>query len=444
MIRTIAFYEFLFTIKRKSYYLVTFGMPLILLAYFSLITLIVLASVPSQISEMQKPIGMIDLSGLLGNEGGPLHNVAQGEIVEIEGGVPAEIAELEDIPVPMEQLEFLSKRSIIPYSDIESAKLALKNETVRQVTVIPVDYITEGRFDVYVDRSDLLGSTMDLSWVSELLADQLLAKTDLDADQLDRVQHMSGSTEYEIGESGEFVKVDKLSKGFSLGLPLAIAGLLIIALMMNSSLLLASIAEEKENKVMEVIVSSVSADHLLFGKVLGIVLAGLLQIAVWMAMIAVVPAMSMMLVQQPFEYELNLFQLGIGVVFILLGFVFYGCLLAGMGSLGSSYKDCQQLSVVVILFACVPMMAPMIFVTSPNGMVARVLSMVPLFSPVAMMMRLGVTKVPWWEVIVSFLILLVSIYLAIKFSARLFRAGTLMQGKKPGIREIWKVLTQPT
>ena len=69
--------------------------------------------------------------------------------------------------------------------------------------------------------------------------------------------------------------------------------------------------------------------------------------------------------------------------------------------------------------------------------------MIPLFSPVAMMARLGIDDVPIWEILLSLAILLASIYLAIKIAAKLFRVGTLMQGKRPGIREIWKVLTQP-
>ncbi|MEM7453584.1 MAG: ABC transporter permease [Planctomycetota bacterium] len=443
MIKTIAFYEFMFTIKRKSYYLVTLGMPLIALAYFGLIALIVMASVPSQLEKMKQPVGMIDHSGLLTSEGGPLSDIEAGETIDIEVDDPTEIPELEDLPVPTEQMEFLRVHPVMYFDDLAAAQKALEEETIRQVTVIPEDYLEEGRFQVYVVKSQLLDTTMDTGWISKLIANRVLERTDLQPAEIARIQKFSSSTEFEIGEDGTFVEVNKLSKGFSMGIPLAVAGLLIIALMMNSSLLITSIAEEKENKVMEVIVSSVSADTLLFGKVMGIVLAGLLQILIWMLMVSIVPAMSMAAMSQVIEYQVNWFQLGIGCVFVLLGFVFYGCLLAGMGSLGSSYKDCQQLSVAVILCACVPMMAPMVFISNPNGTVAQVLSMIPLFSPVSMMMRLGVDKVPMWEVAVSFVILLVSIYFAIKLAARLFRAGTLMQGKRPGIKEIWKVLTQP-
>jgi ABC-2 type transport system permease protein len=443
VIKTIALHEFLFAIKRPTYYLVTFGMPLIALAYFGLIAVIVLASVPSEIEKLSKPVGVIDESGFLTQDDAPLHGVEFGEITEIQTENLAEIDELEDLPIDASSLDFLSKRSVLLLQDMDSARAALEAEKVRQVAVVPKDYVQGEKFKVYVKKSELLDSAMGTGWLSDIISKQLLKSTDLTEKEIERIQHSTSSTEFELGENNEFVEVNKLTKGFSLGMPLAIAGLLIMALMMNSGLLLASIAEEKENKVMEVIVSSVSADKLLLGKVLGIVMAGLLQIFVWMAMMAVVPALSMMVLKETFDYDINVTNLVIGTLFVLLGFVFYGCLLAGLGSLGSNYKDCQQLSVAVILCACVPFMLPTVFLSNPNGMIARVLSMIPLFSPVAMMARLGIDDVPLWEIGLSFAILLVSIYLAIKISARLFRAGTLMQGKRPGIRDIWKVLTQP-
>lgn len=443
MIKTIALYEFLFTIKRPSYYLVTFGMPLIALAYFGLIAIIVLASVPSEIEKLSKPVGVIDHTGLLTAPGGALHGVEFGEKIEIQTEDLSEISELSDLPIDASQFEFITKQSVILYENMDQVKQSLLDEEIRQVAVVPDNYIEEGRFEVYVKKSELLSSAMNNGWLSDIISKQLLEQTDLSEQEIARVQKSSGSTEFEIGEDGEFVEVNKLTKGFSLGMPLGIAGLLIMALMMNSGLLLASIAEEKENKVMEVIVSSVSADKLLLGKVLGIVLAGVLQIAVWMAMAAVVPTLSMTVLRETFDYDINVVNLVIGTIFVLLGFIFYGCLLAGLGSLGSNYKDCQQLSVAVILCACVPFMLPTVFLSNPNGVIARVLSMIPLFSPVAMMARLGIDDVPVWEILLSLAILLASIYLAIKVAAKLFRVGTLMQGKRPGIREIWKVLTQP-
>ena len=193
---------------------------------------------------------------------------------------------------------------------------------------------------------------------------------------------------------------------------------------------------------MEVIVSSVSADQLLFGKVLGIVCAGLLQIVIWMAMVSVIPLLLQTVMDEFVDYDVNVLQLFISGIFMVMGFMFYGSLLAGMGSLGSTYKDCQQLSAVVIICACAPMMMSMVFIADPNAIVPRVISMIPFFSPIGMTLRLGSGDIALWEVGISFLILTVSTWFAIKLAAKLFRAGTLMRGKPPGVREIWKVMTE--
>lgn len=445
MISTVAFYEFWFTIRRKSYYLVTLGMPLLVLAYLGMIGLIVAASVPSEISNRSRPIGIVDLSGLLTESGGPLAEAKFGEEFELTQPVKQN----NDMPKELKQFDvdesiskLFRKRTVVLFENVEAGRSKLEDGTYQAVILIPADYVETGALETYRRRSDLFGSSIGSGWLTKLIGKQLLTKTDLSEDEVARIRGSAASTEFEINDEGKFEEVNMLSKGLSLGLPLAVAGLLVFALMMNAGVLLASIAEEKENKVMEVIVSSVSADTLLFGKVLGIVCAGLLQITIWMAMVAVIPSLSMVVLNDVVDYDVNIGQLIISGVFMVVGFMFYGCLLAGMGSLGSSYKDCQQLSVAVILCCCVPMMMPTVFITDPNSIVPRVLSMVPLFSPIGMTLRLASGEIPMWEVGLSLLILVISTWFAIKVSAKLFRVGTLMRGKPPGVKQIWKLLTQ--
>ncbi len=444
MIRTIAWHEFWFTVKKKSYYLVTLGMPLLVAAYIGFLSIIVLVSASSEISKMGKPTGLIDRAGVLTADGGPLADAKIGEVFvyesepqKIPDQVPDELAKM------VEENIQPSKRNILLFSSVEELKEKLEDETIVTAVEIPGDYIEEGKFKVYKKRSELMGSGSGTGWLSRMIGKEILGRTGLTDQEKERSRRSAGSTEFEIGKSGDFEEVNMLAKFLSLGIPLAVAGLLIMALMMNASLLLASIAEEKENKVMEVIVSSVSAEQLLFGKVLAIVLAGLLQIAIWMTMISIVPWSVMMVMKEFVDYDIDVTQLAISGVFMVLGFMFYGSLLAGMGSLGSTYKDCQQLSAAVILCACLPMMIFTVFIQDPNALLPRILSFIPLFSPVGMALRLGAGEIATWEIGLSFVILLISILVAIKISARLFRAGTLMRGKPPGIREIWKVLTQP-
>ncbi|QEG22420.1 ABC transporter permease [Mariniblastus fucicola] len=446
MIGTVAWHEFWFTVRKKSYYLVTLGMPLLALGYLGIITLIIAMTVPGEISRMSKPTGLIDQSGILTAEGAPLADAVPGEVFEIQQTDDAS----NDVPEELKKLtgdtdiNRFFEQKVVLLDSVDAGRAELEDESWKAIVVIPPDYIESGQVEVYTRRSDLFGSSMKTGWLSKMIRHEILKKTELTENEVERIRNFAQATKFEINSEGKFEEVNLLSKGLSMGIPLAVAGLLVLALMMNASALLASIAEEKENKVMEVIVSSVSADDLLFGKVLGIVCAGLLQIAIWMVMVSVIPIILQTVMNEFVDYDINVLQLLISGVFMVMGFLFYGSLLAGMGSLGSTYKDCQQLSAAVIICACVPMMMPTVFISDPNAMVPRVLSMIPFFSPIGMTLRLGSGDIALWEAAVSFLILAVSTWFAIKIAARLFRAGTLMRGKPPGIREIWKVLTQRT
>ncbi len=442
-IKTIAIHEFLFTIKRKTFYLVTLGMPLIVLAYGGLVALIAFSSASSELRSLGKPIAVVDRSGILTGPGGDLHDLQPGAVFEyeskpedLEALMPARGPGVADLPIPKTIYRLLR------FEALSVAQQALADGTVRAVVVVPEDYIASGTLQHFTLKRDLLSTQAGLGFLGRLLGRNILRRAQLPPEAIARVQRDPAVVEYEQNPDGAFEPVNLYSKWFSLGMPLGISGLLLIALMMNAGLLLASVAEEKENKVMEVILSSVSAEQLLFGKVLGLVAAGVLQILVWLAMVGVVPILTMTLVREHFDYDIHWVQMGIGCLFVLLGLVFYGCLLAGLGSMGSTYKDCQQLTVSVILCACVPFMAIASFASNPDGWVARLLSWIPLFSPGSMMLRTGLTVVPWWDVGLSLILLLGGIWLATKVSARWFRAGTLMVGKKPGIREIWQALRQ--
>ena len=442
MIKTIAWYEFWFTVKQKSYYLITLGMPLIILGYMGMLALIALAATPGEIEKREKTIGLIDELGLLTQNDGPLAAAQPGTVFEFDTDAAKAPEEIREAIADRDLSDLFTAKKIILLTDLEAAKQAIEDETVRQVTVIPADYMASGKFNVYVRKSELVDNGGGNGWLSELIEDEILKTTELDKNSIARIKNRASSVEFEIGKSGEFEKVDKIAKAFSQGIPLAVAGVLILALSMNSGRLLTSIAEEKENKVMEIIISSVSADDLLFGKVIGIVCAGLLQIAIWLAMVLVIPSLSMMAMSEVVDYDLRVMPLVYSGVLIILGFIFYGCLLAGFGSMGSTHKEVQQLALIPSIFACIPFMFATVLISTPNGMAARIMSLIPFFSPVAMTFRLSVADVPLWDIGVTILVLLISIFLAVKFSARLFRAGVLMQGKKPGLKVIWKVLMQ--
>jgi ABC-2 type transport system permease protein len=130
----------------------------------------------------------------------------------------------------------------------------------------------------------------------------------------------------------------------------------------------------------------------------------------------------------------------LGVVYYVLGFTLYAILMAGVGALGATSQESQQLAGVFSFFAAIPYMLSGFLFTNPNMGIARVLSFFPLTAPTMMMLRLPLAEVPWVDVAVSVVALLLSIPVALWAGAKLFRVGLLIYGKRPTLKEMWLIL----
>lgn len=248
---------------------------------------------------------------------------------------------------------------------------------------------------------------------------------------------------YEPDASGEFVEIYPLQRGLAIGVPVGIAMILLISLIINAGLMVQAIGEEKENKVMELLLSSVRAEQLLMGKVLGLGAAAMLQIGVWLSMAGIFPLLLMLALRQQTDFALNVPQLICGAVFFALGFLFYGALLVGFGSLGTNMQQSQQFSILVILMPLVPLFASIALLDSPNGTFSRVFSWIPPFTAPAMLFRMAGGALPWWDIAGAMAILVLSAWLAVRISARLFRLGTLLQGKAPSPMLVLRAIVRP-
>jgi ABC-2 type transport system permease protein len=130
-------------------------------------------------------------------------------------------------------------------------------------------------------------------------------------------------------------------------------------------------------------------------------------------------------------------------VYYVLGFLFFSAILAGLGSVCNTVKEAQSLMTPVTLITIIPMLAWFNLVRDPQGVLARVLSFVPPLTPMVMVLRISASsKVPLIEIIASIILLVVSVPAVIWLSAKVFRTGILMYGKRPGLREIIRWLRQ--
>jgi ABC-2 type transport system permease protein len=203
-----------------------------------------------------------------------------------------------------------------------------------------------------------------------------------------------------------------------------------------------SVLEEKNNRIVEVIVSSVRATHLMAGKVLGLASVALLQVGIWASFGLLLSSQRGLLTRLGVEAgPLRALQLAPGVwagllVFFVLGFVLYAALYAAAGSTVTSEQEAQQLAFPLMLPLFVPIMFIMPVLTDPLGATARTLSLVPLFAPVVMPMRIVATDVPAWEIAASIGLLLAGTAAVVWLAGKIYRVGILSTGKKPTLREL--------
>jgi len=231
-----------------------------------------------------------------------------------------------------------------------------------------------------------------------------------------------------------------------------------MAMFSYGALIMQGVMEEKSNRVMEIIVSSAKPIELLIGKVIGIVSLGLTQIIIWFIAFTgisavIAPLAILMGAEAPTAVEgaaaqaeaFAMPEIAISIwiffgVFYILGFLIYGGLFAAVGAAADSPQDTSQLALPIYLPIIIPMMLMMPVTTDPNSTLAVVSSLIPFFAPILMMARIVVTDVPLWQSLGSVAIMIITFIGLMWMSAKIYRIGILMYGKKVTLGEVYRWL----
>jgi len=220
-----------------------------------------------------------------------------------------------------------------------------------------------------------------------------------------------------------------------IGVSIALAGIVLFLIFTSGAMLLQSALQEKQDRMAEIILSSVSSDNLMQGKIIGHFLLGIFQLVLWLSIGLPV---AWYFLHIPIFEMISLGQLPILLFFALTGYLLFAALFVGIGA---TMTDMQSASNTQGMVFMLPMLG-FIFVgpviSNPNGLGAQIGTFFPLTSPTITILRLGLAEVPTWELVVAGLILLVTTLLVIKASAKLFRVGMLMYGKSASVAEMWK------
>ena len=206
------------------------------------------------------------------------------------------------------------------------------------------------------------------------------------------------------------------------------------------------VIEEKNNRVVEVVVSSVKPFELLMGKVLGIgALGSILALFVSPESLGVAPDASQEAMMEAAGVTLPTIPISLVVWFLLFfigGYLIYASLFASVGAAVEQMQDAQNLLYVVLVPLIIPIMTVFLVVEAPNNIVSVILSYVPFFSPVLMPVRMAATSVPLWESALSFLLLAAGFVLMMWIASRIYRVGIFMYGKAASFGEIIRWATK--
>jgi ABC-2 type transport system permease protein len=327
----------------------------------------------------------------------------------------------------------------VPYGSEEEARRAVLDKEIDRYFLIPSDYLTMGKIIQYSTERELEIPESTQKRLSNFLLSNLLAG-ETSQQIIERAKTPFVLTPLTLGETGQVTESPNLFGSFIV--PYFFGLLLAISIFTSSGFLLQGVAEEKENRVMEIFLSSVSSRQLLLGKVLGLGSAGLLQLLIWAISARVVARIAS--VSLDFAKGLNVSAsiIVLGVVYFLLGYLLFGVLMAAAGSLGTSARESQQLASIFSLTAVIPFMLMPLIIEHPNHLAARVLSIFPLTAPIMTMERLAVTDIAPWELTLSVVVLAVSVVGAMVLAAKVFRMGILMYGKRPSLREIIRYIRE--
>jgi ABC-2 type transport system permease protein len=290
-----------------------------------------------------------------------------------------------------------------------------------------------GSDSIYAEyRTKTLGNFKNLGRFEEAIKSiRLKKKLDeegVDTKFLNYLQDRVVVEQMKIEEGGQVSDMDFITTFF---ISIIFILLLMMMVVYTGQMLVRSMIEEKSSRLIEMLVSSSTHDELLTGKIIGLSLLGLTQIMIWF-LIGISLVAGALIPPAVFN---NLFPM---LLYFILGFLFYASLFVGIGSTVNTEQEAQQITTYLSLALMLPVVIAMPAIQNPDFIVTKIFSYIPLTTPTVMLLRLNVENVSQLEIILTLAILVLSIFIVTKISAKIFRIGILSYGNKPTIKEIMR------
>jgi len=390
----VARHEFISNITKPSFLFATFGIPLMIAAIIGLVAWVTASSLESG---------------------------------EIKGERLGLFQAVELLPA-----ELLARENIRPYEDWEAALAALEDGTLDALIQISASYYDDGRVGLYTYGT----VSEDLQDRIEGLAAEGLLMQVGEARYAERLLNPAALSIY-VEDTGRTLTRENIFGLFIL--PMLFVVLFMVTLQLTSQFLMSGVVEEKTNRLMEILITTVKPTDLLLGKVLGLGAIGLVQVLVWLlvALLGLRLGGDLPILEAvALPPDLLLATLA----YFLLTYFLMGSLLAGLGALVDSEQESRSYAGILTLPLVLPLFFIFNFFSDASGPVPTLLSIIPITSGIAMIFRMSFVAVPLWQILLSLGLLLFTALLVLGIAARLFRWGILLYGKSPTPREIWRVI----
>ena len=353
--------------------------------------------------------------------------------------------------------------------DVKIIKDSLLNESYEGLIFIPKigdNKVLENKIQYISNDSPSMtyvGDVEDI--IAKKITKQNLEKANIDTS---KIKDAEANVNIELKKSSGEESLKGLNE-IKIGIGGAFGYLIMMFIIIYGNMVMRSVIEEKTNRIVEIIISSVKPYQLMMGKIIGTSLAGILQFTIWtiigMGLIFVASAFfginagptakispeMMQTAQQQFAgtaqmYINEFWNLPIATLFISFiiyfigGYFLYSSFYAAIGAAVDNETDSQQFLLPIIMPLILAVYIGFFTVINdPHGTIAVVFSMIPLTSPIVMLMRIPF-GVPWWQIVLSMTILFATFFFVVWFAAKIYRVGILMYGKKPTWKELYRWL----
>jgi ABC-2 type transport system permease protein len=333
-----------------------------------------------------------------------------------------------------------------PEADMKALRKRLSQKVLAKslnaYIYIPED-ITEGGAAEYVSEhvSDFTKLRNINEALNSVVIEKRLRQEGLDPQKISQYIKRVGLKTIKVTKKGE----EEEDTGGTFLISYILVLILYMTLFFYGAIIMRGVIEEKTSRVVEIVLSSLRPFQLMAGKILGIAAVGFTQYAIWAIFGFSATRYSRSLIRSFFPgasgFRLPTVPPYIFIYFVLffiLGYFLYGTFYAAIGSMVNSEKEAQQLLFPVTMFLVIPVLLIMLVMRAPDSTLSVVLSLIPFFAPILMLLRICVLLPPFIQIAGSILIMLLTILLMIWLTAKIYRVGILMYGKRPSFQEIVK------